>query len=231
MAEARRWCAQAVLFDLDGVLVDSMPVIVRLLTRWADLHGLDRAVTLSSAHGRREADLVAELAPWADTAVEVARMQKWQATEFDGCVPCPGAQRLLTALGDCRWAVVTSGSRAVALGRLRAAGLPVPATLVSADDVVHGKPHPEPYLKAAAALGVRPTECVVVEDAPSGVASGLDAGMRVIAVAPGPEELRGAHAQVASLADIDGFQDAEREIRLTLGGARDSTASHLQPEG
>jgi sugar-phosphatase len=196
---------QAALFDLDGVLVDSMPMITRLLGRWADTHGLEPGLVLRKAHGRREADLVRELAPWADVDVEVARMQAWQTAEFDGCVQCPGAEPLLRSLGG-RWAVVTSGSRQVATGRLHAAGLPLPQTLVSATDVRVGKPHPEPYLRAAAILGLDPSECIVVEDAPAGIASALGAGMRVIALAPShgawPPGLDAAHAHVRSLADI-----------------------------
>lgn len=196
---------RAALFDLDGVLVDSMPLITRLLGRWADFHGLEPGLAVRKAHGRREADLVRELAPWADVGTEVARMQAWQAAEFDGCVQCPGAEPLLRSLGG-RWAVVTSGSRQVATGRLRAAGLPLPQTLVSAADVQAGKPHPEPHLRAAAMLRLDPSECIVIEDAPAGIASALGAGMRVIALAPSrgpwPAGLDAAHARVGSLADI-----------------------------
>jgi mannitol-1-/sugar-/sorbitol-6-phosphatase len=203
---------QATLFDLDGVLVDSMPLITRLLGRWAGIHGLERGLVLRAALGRREVDLVRELAPWADVDAEVARMQTWQTAEFDGCMPCPGAERLLRSLSG-RWAVVTSGSRQVATGRLHAAGLPLPPTLVSSQDVQAGKPHPEPYLRAAAILGLDPSTCVVVEDAPSGIASALGAGMRVIAVTSSHDAcldgLDAAHAHVRSLADIRVLGDIE----------------------
>ncbi|WP_405938239.1 HAD-IA family hydrolase [Streptomyces sp. NBC_00726] len=203
MTGQQRWTARAVLFDLDGVLVDSMPLISRLLDRWADLHRLDRALVHRTAHGRREAELAAELVPSSDPGEQVALMQHWQLTEFHGCRPCPGAAELIERLDERQWAVVTSGSGPVARGRLRAAGLPTPKTMITADDVVRGKPDPEPYLRAAAELGVTSAQCVVIEDAPSGAAAGLAAGMRLIAVtdagAAWPDALEGPVVRVASL--------------------------------
>jgi sugar-phosphatase len=221
MTEEHRWRAQAVLFDLDGVLIDSMPTLTRLLGRWADMHSIDRDLVLRTAHGRRETELISELAPWADVAEEIARMQAWQDSEPD-CMPCAGAEPLLASLGRGRWAVVTSGSRNVATGRLRAARLPVPEILVSAHDVVNGKPHPEPYLLASAKLELDPSQCIVVEDAPSGVASGLRAGMRVIAIAASPamcpDGLTAADICVGSLADIRVLENGRDGVTLAVGG-------------
>jgi sugar-phosphatase len=205
----RRWQTRAVLFDLDGVLVDSMPVIGRLLDRWADLHGLNREMVQRTAHGRREEELAAELVPWADPAGQVALMQSWQLTEFEGCRPCPGALQLLEQLDGRLWAVVTSASRAVARGRLRAAGLEPPRLLITSDDVSRGKPHPEPYLRAATGLGLRPADCVVVEDAPSGVAAGIAAGMRVLAVTDAQEWSWEPADDVAAVRSLEAVEVAE----------------------
>ena len=221
MVTSQNMQTRAVLFDLDGVLVDSMSLVERLLTRWARLQGLDPGLVLRTAHGRREADLVRTLAPAADVEAEIALMQHWQVTEFDGCAACEGAAGLTAALGTDRWAVVTSGSRAVATGRLRAAGLPVPRVLVTADDVANGKPHPEPYLTAAAALGLDAADCVVIEDAPSGAASGIAAGMRVIAVTGPPPR------------SADGFGDVHpvRSLaQVRVVGADEGTVVLAVPE-
>ncbi|WP_157872120.1 MULTISPECIES: HAD-IA family hydrolase [Streptomyces] len=221
MSGQHRWTARAVLFDLDGVLVDSMPLIGALLDRWADLHRLDRELVHRTAHGRREAELAAALVPSADPEEQVALMQGWQLTEFDGCRPCPGAAGLIARLDEGQWAVVTSGSGPVARGRLRAAGLPAPRTMVTADDVVRGKPDPEPYLRAAAALGVDVAECVVIEDAPSGAAAGLAAGMRLITVtgtdATWPDALSGPVVRVDSLERIAVAGAGPDRVDLLIG--------------
>jgi sugar-phosphatase len=192
------WHAEAILFDMDGVLVDSLPLIDRLLTRWARLHGIEPEVVRTAAHGRREAEFVAAVAPLLDVREEVARMTAWQTSEFDGCAALPGAAAHLSALPPHRWAIATSGSREVAHGRLAAAGIPLPEVMVTADDVENGKPHPAPYLAAADLLSVAPRDCVVVEDAPSGVASGKAAGMRVVGLAPEGRDI-GADVHITDL--------------------------------
>jgi len=172
----------ALLFDLDGVLVDSTAVVERTWRAFAARHALDAARVVRAAHGRRAIDTIADLTPAVDGVAELARMIDEEATDLAGLEALPGAAALLTALPLDRWAVVTSGVRAVAEARLRAAGLPIPAVLVPADEIARGKPDPEGYLHAAARLGAAPADCVVLEDAPAGLAAARAAGMRVVAL-------------------------------------------------
>ncbi|MER7344885.1 HAD-IA family hydrolase [Streptomyces aurantiacus] len=207
---------QAILFDLDGVLADSMALIERILREWAAGHGVDgdRAVGLS--HGRRDIDVVRIIAPHLDAEAEARRIVAREERDFDGLTATPGAARLLAALPSGAWAVVTSGTRAVARGRLAAAGLPQPEHLVAADDVHHGKPHPEGYLKGAELLGVTPSQCLVVEDAPAGVRAAHAAGMRCVGVGVGlatVDALLSAH--VTDLSQVRAASEPEG-VRLTF---------------
>lgn len=181
---------EAVLFDLDGVLVDSLGVAERILREWAALRAIDADHAVALSHGRRDVDLIPLLDPALDVAAEVSWIVGREEVTFDGIGPLPGAARLLAALGGGHptdrplWAVVTSGTRAVARGRIAAAGLPAPAVLVAAEDVAHGKPDPQPYLRGAELLGVAPRRCLVVEDATSGVRAATAAGMHCVGVGP-----------------------------------------------
>lgn len=193
----------AVLFDLDGVLVDSGGAIERVLRAWAAERGLDgdRAVALS--WGRRDADLVRIAAPELDVATEVARISELEMELLWLVRALPGAERLLAGQPAGCWAVVTSSTSAVARGRIAAAGLPEPPLLVSAEDVERGKPAPDGYLLASGKLGVAPERCLVVEDAAIGVAAATAAGMRCVAVGlDGAELLAGVVATVADLRPI-----------------------------
>ena len=172
----------AVLFDLDGVLVDSAAVVERTWRRWATRHGLDPAQVIRTAHGRRTIETVHLLAPHLAADDEVAALAASESTETDGVYEVPGARALLESLPPRSWAVVTSGIRPVAELRMRHTRLPVPPVLVTADQVRHGKPHPEGFLTAAARLGVDPARCIVVEDAPPGIEAAHAAGMRVVAI-------------------------------------------------
>lgn len=175
--------ADALLFDLDGTLVDSTPAVVRAWTRWAVEHGVTEAQFRSvHAHGRTAAELVADLLPAERVAGAVRRIEELELADVDGVVPLPGAARLLAELPADRWTIVTSGVRSLATKRIRAAGLPVPERFVTADDVRRGKPDPEPYLTGAALLGVPPERCVVVEDAPAGLTAARAAGAGTLAV-------------------------------------------------
>jgi sugar-phosphatase len=174
-------CA-AVLFDLDGVLVDSREAIEHVWRDWAAARGRDYRPFLRIAHGRRTSQTIGLVAPDLDAGAESAALDAMEAVETRGLAAFPGAPALVAALGE-RWAVVTSCSPAVATLRLRTAGLPLPAVFVTAADVTRGKPAPEPYLTAAARLGVAPRDCMVVEDSPTGIAAGKAAGMTVVAVA------------------------------------------------
>ena len=174
--------ASAMLFDLDGVLIDSTPAVARVWTQWAIEHGFEPEKTVREAHGRPSIESIHELLPDADHEAENREMERREIEDLDGILPLPGALELLTARPPHRWAIVTSCTRPLAEVRIRAAGLPVPRTMVTSSDITNGKPHPEPYVKGAGALGFAPADCVVVEDVPAGIRSGKAAGARVIAL-------------------------------------------------
>ena len=174
---------EALLFDLDGVLVDSTACIEETWRRWCLEHGLSAADVLGIAHGRRAVETVRIAAPHLNAVAEMATLVAAETHTTTGVTEVPGARELVEQLPADRWAVVTSGVRTVAEHRLRHVGLPIPAVMVCADEVHFGKPDPEGYLAAAARLGVGPQDCIVVEDAPLGVEAARAAGMRAIAIA------------------------------------------------
>jgi mannitol-1-/sugar-/sorbitol-6-phosphatase len=171
----------ALLFDMDGVLIDSTPAVARVWHRWAVEHGFDPETVVRVAHGRPSRTTVRELLPDADIERENREVERREIEDLDGVVMLPGVQQLLNSLPAERWTIATSCSRLLAEVRLRAAGLPIPSTMITSSDVKIGKPDPEPYLKAAAKLGFAASDCIVVEDAPAGVRAGKAAGARVIA--------------------------------------------------
>jgi mannitol-1-/sugar-/sorbitol-6-phosphatase len=174
--------ARALLFDLDGVLVDSTASVERHWRNWANRHGLDADALIAVVHGRRAIDTIRERAPQLDADAELASLIAAESADTSGVVAMPGAARLLASLPASRWAIVTSGAREVALARLKAAGLTAPSVLITADRVTRGKPDPEGYLAAAAELHERPAHCIVVEDAPVGIEAARRGGMRCIAL-------------------------------------------------
>jgi sugar-phosphatase len=194
----------AILFDLDGVLMDSRVCVERHWTRWANSRGIDLALVLAEAHGRRTTDTIRAVAPSLDIEAEARLLEAAEAVDFDGVTTLPGAAELLEALPSGSWTVVTSGTRALATGRLAQGGLPIPPQLITADDVERGKPDPQPYLAGAAVLGLDPAVCLVVEDAPAGIQAGKAAGMTVLTVTTTFEAsaLMAADYVVASLADV-----------------------------
>src|SRR6266403_1146065 len=173
---------RGVLFDLDGVLVDSTPAVARVWAGWARTHGFDPDDVVKKAHGRPSITTIRELLPGADHAAEDREVERREVADIEGVVPLPGAMELLQALPLERWAIVTSCTRTMAGVRIRAAGLPKPRYLVTSTDVKHGKPDPEPYLKGAQLLDVSASECIVIEDAPAGIQAGKAAGARVVAL-------------------------------------------------
>lgn len=177
----RRFPCRAVLFDLDGVLVDSTSYIEEQWRGYARSKGLAPEPFLKFCHGRRALETIRLAAPHLDAEAEVAAFVP-PAPDNTPLVPVQGALQLLDALPPGSWAVATSGPRAAAVDRLRRAGLPIPGVLISAEDVLRGKPSPDVYLRAAASLGLAPSDCVVVEDAPAGIDAGRSAGMAVIAL-------------------------------------------------
>ncbi len=188
-------CA-AILFDMDGVLIDSTPAVARVWSQWARERGFDPEKVVRLAHGRPSISTIRDLLPNADHEAENREVERREIVDLERVVPLPGARQLLAGLPTERYAVVTSSTRRLAEARLQAAGLPLPKFFVTSSDIVNGKPHPEPYLKAAAKLGADPRECIVVEDVPSGIRSGKAAGARVIAfpTTVKAEELRAAGA-------------------------------------
>jgi sugar-phosphatase len=174
--------ASVLLFDLDGVLIDSTPAITRVWTKWAIKHGFEPERTVREAHGRPSIEAVREFLPRANHEAENMEIERGEIEDLDGVVPLPGALDLLTSLPPTRWTIVTSCTRDLATVRIRAAGLPVPPTIITSSDIANGKPHPEPYLRGAQALGVAAADCIVIEDVPAGIRSGKAAGARVIAV-------------------------------------------------
>lgn len=173
---------RGLLFDADGVLVDSDASVETSWTRWARTWGFDPEAVLAMVHGRRSADTVALLVDPADRARALADIDRIEVEDAAAVTALPGAASLLGSLPAGAWAVVTSGTRALATARLAAAGLPAPEVLVTADDVPLGKPDPAGYLLAATRLGVPVAGCVVLEDSPAGVAAGLAAGAAVVGV-------------------------------------------------
>ena len=174
---------EVVLFDLDGVLVDSSQCITRHWQEWADRHSLDIDEIMQVAHGLRSGDTMRLVAPHLDIEAEERQYMAMEETDHEGVTAIDGARQVLARLPAESWAIVTSGSARLARGRLAYVGLPVPNVLVTAEDVKDGKPSPEPYLLGAKRLGVPFDKCVVIEDAPAGIQAGKSAGMRVIGIA------------------------------------------------
>jgi sugar-phosphatase len=171
----------ALLFDLDGVLIDSTPAVARVWTRWALARGFDPDQVVARAHGRPSLTTVKELLPNADHEAENKKVERAEIEDLEGVIPLPGTLELLASLPRDRWTIVTSCTRALAEVRIRAAGLPLPENFITSTDIVNGKPHPEPYLKGASVLRSPATECIVIEDAPAGIRAGKAAQAAVIA--------------------------------------------------
>jgi sugar-phosphatase len=171
---------QAILFDMDGVLIDSTPAVARVWHRWALEHGFDPETVVRVAHGRPSRITIGELLPNTDIDAEDRKVERREMEDLEGVVLLPGARPLLNSLPPESWTIVTSSTRPLAEVRLRTAGLPIPKKMITSSDVKAGKPHPEPYQKAASILGFSTSDCIVVEDAPAGVRAGKAAGARVI---------------------------------------------------
>ena len=211
----------AILFDLDGVLIDSTPSVERVWNRWAAEHNLDSRAVVAHAHGRPSLSTVRRFLPNADHELENQQVERREIEDVKGIVVLPGAAELLASLPLNRWTIATSCTRRLAEARLHAAGLPVPQCLVTASDVTRGKPDPQPFLEAAARLGFPASDCVVCEDVPAGVQAGKAALARVVALRttfPEPElRAAGADFVVNSCADISATQTVDGlALQLTL---------------
>jgi mannitol-1-/sugar-/sorbitol-6-phosphatase len=196
-------CA-AILFDLDGVLCDSTRQVDREWREWAARKGVDGDAVMAIAHGVRTIEVIRRVAPHLDAESEAAAIENHEAQDQRGVTVMPGALDLVQSIPEGRWGVVTSGSRLLAQNRLRYCGLPVPKVLITSDDVIHGKPHPEPYLKGAEGLGYRAAECLVIEDAPAGIQSARASGMKVLGITStyAADALRQADAVIGKLGQI-----------------------------
>jgi sugar-phosphatase len=212
----------AILFDLDGVLVDSIHCILRHWKVWADRHSIDINKIIAVFHGLRTVEAIRLVAPHLDAEKEAMQLIAQEASDPAGVVPIEGAHRLLTGLPESAWGIVTSGTLGVARARLVHAELPVPKILVTADDVRQGKPAPEPYLVGARRLGLSADRCAVIEDAPAGITAGKKAGMRVIGVATTHkrEELleEGADIVFDRLIDLQ-IREGKNGYRLVIDAA------------
>jgi sugar-phosphatase len=210
----------AILFDLDGVLLDSTRVVAAQYRRWAVANGLDPDEVMKAAHGVRTIDVIKRVAPHLDAVAETQKIEQREAAAGE-VVRMPGAVELLSSIPKGRWCVVTSGTRFLAVTRMRKFGVPVPEIMVTADDVKNGKPDPEPYLKGAELLRVNPAECVVIEDAPAGIRAARAAGMKVVSLPSTypQEELHEADVIVSGLSKIKVSLDGagpSGPLRVTL---------------
>jgi mannitol-1-/sugar-/sorbitol-6-phosphatase len=205
-----------VLFDLDGVLIDSTPCVSRVWRQWAMEKGLDPDRVVHVAHGRRSVETIALVAPALDAEAENLEVERRELADTEGLTVFPGALELLRALPLGMWTIVTSGTRPLATLRLQVAGLPLPERMVTADDVTQGKPHPQPYLKGAEILGLNPVDCVVLEDAPSGLKAARAAGCRSFGIPTTyrRDELVDATVILESLQQLSVRKDENPAIRL-----------------
>lgn len=203
----------AILFDMDGTLVNSVQAVENAWRAWAQKHGLEEKIVLNTAHGRPARDSIHALAPHADQEAEAAWVLNRELSE-DAVVAIPGSAKLLAALADFPWAIVTSANRSLALYRLALANLPVPKILITVEDVSRGKPAPEGYLRAAQMLKIPPKNCLVIEDTPAGLTAGHSAGMRCLGITTTfPREHLQAEAIVENYLDVSLCRDGEK---LTL---------------
>lgn len=173
---------KAVLFDMDGTLVDSTRVVELAWDWWATRHGIPLEAVLSFSHGRPTISTMEHFLPARDHSEELEEMARYEETHLEGILAVPGATQVVEALQNYPWAIVTSAWRTLAEARVIAAGLPLPKVIVPVDEICNGKPDPEGFLQAAERLSVAPEECVVFEDTRPGIEAGANAGMQVVAL-------------------------------------------------
>ncbi|PSB05409.1 phosphatase [filamentous cyanobacterium CCP1] len=200
----QRFYCEAILFDLDGVLVNSNANVERHWRLWSQQHGLDAEKVLHISHGRPSMETIRLVAPHLPAYEESKQLHQRVALDFEGVEEVPGVKALVESLPEGHWAVVTSGDLLLAPGRLQHVGLSLPKVLITSDDVKKGKPDPEGYLKAAARLGFPPKNCLVIEDAIAGVKAARAAGMQVIGITTTypAHELAEADARIDTMSQI-----------------------------
>lgn len=211
------------LFDLDGTLVDSLPVVERSWCHWADRHGIDHQDVLNFIHGKQAITSLRHFLPGRsedEIQSEFTYLEQIEAADTYGIVALPGAIELLQHLNEAHipWAIVTSGSVPVAHARHKAAGLPLPEVFVTAERVKRGKPEPDAFLLGAELLGLHPADCVVVEDAAAGVLAGLNAASHVIAVnvPAGSPRLEEVDFVISSLEALEVHRDSDGNVTVSV---------------
>jgi mannitol-1-/sugar-/sorbitol-6-phosphatase len=207
------------LFDMDGVLISSLGSVERSWEKWAVSRGIDPSLAIRTAHGRRAIETVRLLRPDLNDLAELEWIEEMEVADNVGLEILAGVCPILRALPEKFWTVVTSATERLARSRMAHGGVPVPARIVSADVVAHGKPHPEPYLKGAELLGLAPADCLVIEDSASGAEAGHAAGCRVLATLF-------SHS-LESLTAADWIVPSLEEVRFTL--ANDSIELEFTP--
>ena len=219
MSKSKAITCRALLFDLDGTLIDSTDRVLRLWQWWAADHGIDYQSLLGLVLGRTAIETIQIVAPHLVAEDEIEALETEEISDMRDVHIYPGTLGILERLDGTPWAIVTSGSERVAKARMGHVGLAHPPVLITADQIQRGKPAPDAYLLAAKRLGVEPQDCVVIEDAPIGVAAGKAAGMRVVAIASShaPDELQDADVIVGALEQL-GILTDDGAIILRLPG-------------
>lgn len=220
---------RGILFDMDGVLVSSIGSVERSWEKWCAARGIDPARAIGMAHGRRAIETVRALRPDLNDQEELAWLEQMEMEDNVGVQMLHGVRRILETLPEKFWTVVTSATERLARSRMAHAGIRVPARIVSADIVTHGKPHPEPYQKGAELLGVQPADCLVIEDSASGAQAGRAAGCKVLATlfSHSLDSLLDADWVVRSLEDVDiRISGDHLEVRFTPV-SREAIAANL----
>lgn len=195
---------RGILFDMDGILVSSLGSVERSWAKWGQLHGIDTALAIKAAHGRRAIETIRHLRPDLNDVEQLKLIEEIEIADKDGIEVLAGVPRILAAVPQKYWTIVTSATEKLARARLGYAGLIVPEHFITADIVKNGKPDPEPYLKGAALLGQKPEDCLVIEDSSSGAIAGHAAGCKVLATlfSHAAESLAAADWIVQSLDDV-----------------------------
>lgn len=196
---------QAVLFDMDGILISSIGSVERTWTKWARMRGVDPELACKTAHGRRAIETAACLRPDLDPDAELKILEEMEIADQDDVTVLPGVLHLLQGLPADRWTVVTSATDRLARARLASGGVPVPEHLIAAEQVTRGKPDPQPFLAGAELLGFPPEQCVVFEDSSAGAEAGRAAGCVVIATpfSHPIDSLEAAHYLVRDLSGVE----------------------------
>lgn len=224
---------RGLLFDMDGVLVSSIGSVERTWEKWATARGIDPALAIQTAHGRRAIETVRQLRPDLNDLQELEWLEEMEIADNDGLEMLAGVKPILEMLPEKYWTVVTSATDRLARSRMQHGGVPVPARIISADMVANGKPHPEPYRRGAEILGAVPADCLVIEDSASGAMAGRAAGCKVLATlfSHSIESLADADWVVRSLEDVQIRLDADAlEVRFApiASAAAPTTAAASQ---